>query len=74
MSATDCVVESLRMYPEGRGCRYPTVRRWIEIFEDVQRHRLTVGSEPAVLFTTKLSPLQKKILRLLGLPLSAYDA
>ena len=33
-----------------------------------------VGSEPAVLFTTKLSTLQKKILRLLGLPLSAYDA
>jgi hypothetical protein len=67
-------VESLRMYPEGRGCRYPTVRRLIEIFEDVQRHRLTVGSEPAVLFTTRLSPLQKKILRMLGLPLSAYDA
>jgi transposase len=67
-------VESLRLYPEGRGCRYPTVRRLIEIFEDVQRHRLKVGSEPAVLFTTKLSPLQKKILRLLGLPLSAYDA
>ena len=67
-------VESLRLYPEGRGCRYPTVRRLIEIFEDVQRHRLQAGSEPAVLFTTKLSPLQKKILRLLGLPLSAYDA
>jgi hypothetical protein len=43
-------------------------------FEDVQRHRLTVGAEPAVLFTTKLSPLQKKILRLLDLPQSAYDA
>jgi hypothetical protein len=67
-------VESLRLYPEGRACRYPTVRRLIEVFEDVQRHRLKVGSEPAVLFTTKLSPLQKKILRLLGLPLSAYDA
>jgi hypothetical protein len=67
-------VESLRLYPEGRGGRYPTVRRLIEIFEDVQRHRLKVGSEPAVLFTTKLSRLQKKLLRLLGLPLSAYDA
>jgi transposase len=67
-------VESLRRYPEGRACRYPTVRRLIEVFEDVQRHRLKVGAEPAVLFTTKLSPLQKKILRLLDLPLSAYDA
>jgi transposase len=67
-------VESLRLYPEGRGCRYPTVRRLIEVFEDVQRHRLQVGSEPAVLFTTKLSPLQKKILRLLDVPQPAYDA
>jgi transposase len=67
-------VESLRLYPEGRACRYPTVRRLIEVFEDVQRHRLKVGAEPAVMFATKLSPLQKKILRLLDLPLSAYDA
>ena len=67
-------VESLQLYPEGRACRYPTVRRLIEVFEDVQRHRLTVGAEPAVMFTTKLSPLQKKVLRLLGLPQSAYDA
>ena len=67
-------VESLRLYPEGRACRYPTVRRLIEVFEDVQRHRLEVGSEPAMVFTTKLSPLQKKVLRLLDLPPSAYDA
>jgi transposase len=67
-------VESLRLYPEGRGCRYPTVRRLLEVFEDVQRHRLQVGAEPTVVFTTKLSPLQKKILRLLGLPQSVYDA
>jgi transposase len=67
-------VESLRLYPEGRGCRYPTVRRLLEVFEDVQRHQLKVGAGPTVMFTTKLSPLQKKILRLLGLPQSAYDA
>ncbi len=67
-------VESLRLYPESRACRYPTTRRLIEVFEDVQRHRLKAGTEPAIVFTTKLSALQKKILRLLGLPLSAYDA
>src|SRR4051794_39351157 len=67
-------VESVRLYPEGRACRYPTVRRLIEIFEDVHRHRLKSGTEPEVVFTTKLSPLQKKILRLLNLPQSAYDA
>jgi transposase len=67
-------VESLRLYPEGRVCRYPTVRRLIEVFEDVQRHRLEGGTEPAVVFTTKLSPLQRTILRLLDLPQSAYHA
>jgi hypothetical protein len=67
-------VESLRLYPEGRACRHPTVRRLIEVFEDVQRHRLKAGAEPAVMFTTKLSQLQKKVLRLLDLPQSVYDA
>jgi transposase len=67
-------VESLRLYPEGRACRYPTVRRLIEVFEDVQRHRLRVGAEPAVVFTTKLSPLQRTVLRLLDIPQSVYDA
>jgi transposase len=66
-------VDSLRLYPEGRVCRYPTVRRLIEIFEDVQRHHLKGGTEPGVVFTTELSPLQRKILRLLGIPQSAYD-
>jgi hypothetical protein len=50
------------------------VRRLIEVFEDVQRHRLKVGSEPAIRLTTKLSPLQKKVLRLLDLSPSIYDA
>ena len=66
--------DRLRLYPEGRACRYPTVRRLIEVFEDVQRHRLRVGSEPEIVFTTKLSPLQKKVLRLLNIPQSSYDA
>jgi transposase len=66
-------VDSLRLYPEGRACRCPTVRRLIEIFEDVQRHHLKGGTEPEIVFTTELSPLQRKILRLLGIPRSAYD-
>jgi transposase len=66
-------VESLRLYPEGRTCRNPTVRRLIEVFEDVHRHRLEGGTEPGVVFTTDLNALQRKILRLLGIPRSAYD-
>src|SRR3954447_10896787 len=47
-------VDSLRLYPEGRACRKPTVRRLIEVFEDVHRHRLKGGTEPGVVFTTEL--------------------
>ena len=66
-------VDRIRIYPEGRGCRNPTTRRLIEVFEDVQRHHLKGGPEPVV-FTTALTQLQRRILRLLGVPRSDYDA
>ena len=65
-------IESLPLYPEGRGCRRPTARKVIDLFEDVQRHELSAGKRPAVVFTTKLNRLQRKILRLLGMA-KAYD-
>jgi hypothetical protein len=45
----------------------------IEVFEDVPRHRWKAGTEPAVVFTTELTQLQRAILRLLDIPQSAYD-
>ena len=48
-------IESLPLYPEGRACRRPTARKVIDLFEDVQRHELSAGRRPAVVFTTKLS-------------------
>jgi transposase len=65
-------VESLPIYPEGRACRRPTTPRLIELFENVQRHRLIVDKEPPVVMTTKLSRLQRRILSLLGMRM-AYD-
>jgi transposase len=61
-------VESLPLYPEGRACRRPTTRRVIDLFEDVQRHELTERGRTAVVFTTELTRLQRKILRLLRMP------
>jgi hypothetical protein len=58
--------------PEGRACSRPTARRVIDLFEDVQRHELTEGRRAAVVFTTNLTRLQRKILRLLGMP-RAYN-
>ncbi len=66
-------IESLPLYPEGRACRRPTARKVIDLFEDVQRHELSAGRRPAVVFTTKLSRLQRRILRLLKMR-RAYDA
>lgn len=60
-------LESLPLYPEGRACRRPTARRVIDLFEDVQRHELTVADGPPVSFTTELTPLQRQVLRLLGM-------
>ena len=65
-------VESLPLYPEGRACRCPTTPRLIELFENIQRHHLVVGKKPPVIFTTKLSRLQRRILRLLGMRM-VYD-
>jgi transposase len=61
-------VESLPLYPEARACRRPTARRVIDLFEDVQRHEWVTEGQSAVVFMTDLTPLQRKILRLLGMP------
>ena len=66
-------IESLPLYPEGRKCRRPTARRLIDLFDDVQRHSLRVGRRPPVVFTTELSRLQRRLLRLLGMT-KVYDA
>jgi hypothetical protein len=68
----DAGIASLPLYPEGRACRRPTARRVIDVFEDVHRHELTEGKSRAVVFTTELTRLQRKVLRLLGMP-RAYD-
>ena len=65
-------IDTLPLYPEGRPCRRPTARKVIDLFEDVQRHTLTPAAGPAVVFTTDLTRLQRKVLRLLGMS-DAYD-
>ena len=64
--------EDLPLYPESRPCRRPTARKVIDLFEEVQRHTLTSPAGPSVVFTTELTRLQRKVLRLLGMS-DAYD-
>jgi transposase len=65
-------IESLPLYPERRACRRPTCRKVVDLFEDVQRHTLTAGKRPPEIFSTELTRLQRRILRLLGIP-RAYN-
>jgi transposase len=65
-------IEALPMYPEGRACRWPTARRVLDLFESVQRHTLEQPRQPAEVMVTELTRLQRKLLKLLGLPAKDY--
>jgi transposase len=65
-------LESLPLYPEERPCRRPTARRVIDLFEDIQRHTVRGDSPDETVFVTELTDLQCHILKLLGVPATAY--
>jgi transposase len=65
-------IDALPIYPEGRPCRWPTARRLIDLFEPVQRHTLTHGKRPPEVTVTDLTRLQRRLLKLLGLPVTNY--
>ena len=69
MQAAD--LDALHHYPEGRACKDPTTRRIIDIFEPIQRHTLTTGDRSET-FVTELSPLQRQLLKLLGMSPKDY--
>lgn len=64
--------EALPLYPEGRACRWPTARRVIDLFDSVQRHTLERRGRRQEVMVTELTRLQRKLLKLLGLPVKAY--
>ena len=63
---------SLPLYPEERACRRPTTSRVIEVFGPLQRHVLTLPNGREEVLATHLTPLQREILRLLGIPTAVY--
>jgi transposase len=65
-------LDSLPLYPEDRPCRRPTARRVIDLFDDIYRHTLMDGDGDPVVFVTELSDLQRHVLKLLGVPATAY--
>jgi transposase len=65
-------IKSLPLYPEGRPCARPTAHRLIELFEPVQRHVLQIGDAEPRVMVTELTPVQRQVLDLLGLPPDSY--
>jgi transposase len=65
-------LESLPMYPENRPCRRPTARRLIDLFAAVQRHEYVGRRGLPQVMVTALTPLQLRLLRLLGVSDAPY--
>jgi len=65
-------LETLPLYPEGRPCRRPTARRVFDVFEPIQRHHLRLADGSEQVLVTELTPLQRQILKLLGLSPTHY--
>ena len=60
-------ITTLPLYSEGRPCKHPTARRVFDLFDNVQRHTLSLAGQPPVELVTEMSPLQRKLLKLLQL-------
>ncbi len=64
-------IEYLPILPEGRLTKTPTTARILEMFSNVAWYEFEKGDE-RVTFPVELSPLQKDLLRLLGMDTSSY--
>lgn len=66
-------VATLPLYPERRRCKAPTAERIFELFAGLRRHRLLQGQKELDRFYDKLTPLQEKVLELLGVVPAAFQ-
>jgi transposase len=64
-------VDDLPLYPEGRRCSAPTTKRIIDLFEPIQRHELKQDGVRQ-LFVTKLAPVHRSVLKLMGISSRQY--
>lgn len=67
-------IEELPIYPEERTCKRPTVAQILRLFGYMERHTLYSRWQVVRIFDPKLTPLQRKVLGLLGVPAAAYEA
>jgi transposase len=65
-------IDQLFIYPEERPCCRPTMLQILRLFSMPERHALFKNREVVQTFSAKLTDIQKEVLRLLGVPKSAY--
>jgi transposase len=65
-------IKSLALYPESRECKMPTAQSIFRLFSLVDRETIFEDGRELLVFEPELTDLQKQILNLLGVPLSAY--
>jgi transposase len=67
-------IAQLPIYPEQRSCKRPTTAQVLRLFSLAERHTLTRGSRPVQVFHAELTPIQRQVIELLGVPLRAFMA
>ncbi len=68
----DAEIRQLPLYHEDRPCKAPTAARVLELLDPLARTAVRHRGQVLTVVAPALSPLQKQILTLLGVPLSAY--
>jgi len=65
-------IKQLQVYPERRECENPTAEKVLELFASVRRHRLLGPDSVMATFYDPLNEVQRQVLELLEVPLTAY--
>lgn len=67
-------IPELPLYPEDRSCTAPTATRVFDHLAPLQRHHLIRDGHTVQTFEPQLTPLQARLLHLLGVPATAYTS
>jgi transposase len=65
-------IDQLPLYPEARACRRPTTEHILRLFSLAERVNVLADGQIVRVFPPELTELQRQVLRLLGMPASAY--
>lgn len=66
-------IQELPLYPEERTTKRPTTDQILRLFSHAQRHVLRYRDVEVKTFEPELTPLQRQVLQLLGLPADVYE-